>query len=470
MVYQEQIMQVASTIAGFTMGEADVLRKAINKKDTELLSAMKEQFLEGCVTNGHSRQLARELYDLIERFANYGFNKAHSASYGLLAYQTAYLKAHYPVAFMAALLTSVMGNNDKIAKYIQECRRMNIRVLPPDVNESFATFTIVDEGVRFGLVAVKNMGRAAVRAIIDERKEEGQFTSLQDFLERVEPQKLNRRAVEGLVRAGAFDSLEARRAQLMAVLDSALEAAQAFHRQRDSGQVSFFELAPDEDPFVAAGVELPELPEFPEYELLNMEREVLGIYLSGHPLEHHEQELQRRVSHSVEELKKLSAGTKVTVGGLTTNVQRITTRRGEPMAFLELEDFTGRVEVVVFPGVYSALGGELGEDKVVVAEGKVSWDDEVPKVLADRLQALRRRHTVCLRVVPNAANHRDTLQKLCAVFEEHSGNHPVRLHFAEAGKVLEVDPEYWVKDSPDFRRAVKQVLGANSVQSVGEPS
>jgi len=464
MVYQEQIMQVGSVMAGFTLGEADILRRAMGKKDSELLETMKAKFLDGCVERGHSRRLGEQLYDLIERFADYGFNKSHSASYALLAYQTAYLKVHYPVAFMAAQLTSFMGNNDKVAEYIQECRRMDIDVLPPDINQSFGNFTVVDEGIRFGLTAVKNVGQGAVEALVQERKQNGRFTSLQNFLERVDLHQLNRRAVESLVRAGALDSLGVRRSQLMAVLDIAIEAAQAFHRHRDAGQVSFFELAPEEDPFVAVDVEFPDLPEFPEHELLNMEREVLGIYLSGHPLQHYERDIQSRITHYTSELKSVPADTAVTIGGMITSVQRITTRRGDPMAFAQLEDFTGSVEVVLFPSIYRDVNPMLGEQRVVVIEGRVNWQEDTPKILADNLELLQARHTIRLRIVGNSLDDGDLLYELLDTLEEHRGEHPVQLRFIDSGHTVEVAARHWVSDGPEFRDTVMKLLGPGSVE------
>ncbi|MBX6377172.1 MAG: DNA polymerase III subunit alpha, partial [Clostridia bacterium] len=321
LVYQEQIMQLAARMAGFSLGQADILRRAVGKKKKEVLDAQRQAFVQGCLANGHSRALAEELYDLIVKFANYGFNRSHAAAYGLLSYQTAYLKTHYPVAFMAALLTSVMDASDKVAEYVQECRRLNIAVLPPDVNASEARFAVEGGAIRFGLAAVKNVGVAAVEAIVAERRRGGPFRSLQDFCERLDSPHLNRRALESLVKAGAFDRLGERREVLLEALDLVLRVAQEVRARRASGQVSLFDLAGDGAAAVAAYPPLPDVEPVPETRRLAWEKEVLGLYLSGHPLAERAHLLEGQVDLPVSGLAERPEGSEVRVGGLLTGVR-----------------------------------------------------------------------------------------------------------------------------------------------------
>jgi DNA polymerase-3 subunit alpha len=385
MIYQEQVQQVAAKMAGFTLGEADMLRRAISKKDRELMDVYHQRFVEGCVRNGHSAALAEDLFAQIEKFAGYGFNRAHSAAYGYITYQTAYLKTNYPVEYMAALLTSMAGGNtkkkDSAAIYIAEARRLGIAVLPPDVNESRADFTDLPGGkIRVGLGAVKNVGTAAVESIVQNREQGGPYRSLTEFCGRVDLRVCNRRAVESLIKAGAFDFLGVARARLLAGLEGCMKAAQGRARQRARGQRSLFDLlgsAPA--PADAAGTEAevaeewPDVPEFAPRERLAMEKEVLGLYISGHPLEAHVEDLRLR-THGVSSLQDRLDGDRCTIGGIVTGVRRTATRKGEPMAFLQVEDLTGQTEVVVFPKLYAEADKALmAADALVLVRGRVSW-------------------------------------------------------------------------------------------------
>ena len=391
MIYQEQVQQVAACMAGFSLGEADMLRRAIGKKDHELMEKYRVRFREGCVKNGHSAELAADLYAQIEKFAGYGFNKAHSAAYGYIAYQTAYLKANFPVEYMAALLTSMAGGKtnkkDSAALYIAEARRLGIAVLPPDVNESRADFTdLVDAEadaahpgtIRVGLGAVKNVGGAAVDAMLAARAQGEAFRSLTDFCQRVDLKVCNRRSIESLIRAGAFDSLGAGRARLLAGLEDCMKAAQVRAREATRGQRSLFDLLGPGGPAAEAVVadHLPEVPEFETRDLLAQEKEVLGLYISGHPLEALVEDLRLR-THSVQSLRDRADGDRCTVGGIVTSLRRTATKKGDPMAFLALEDLTGSVEVVLFPKLYAQLDKDLvATDRMVLVRGKVSWRGE----------------------------------------------------------------------------------------------
>lgn len=407
MIYQEQIIQVAAAVAGFSLSRADLLRRAVAKKKREILDEQRAAFLEGCRKNGLDDASANSIYDLIMKFANYGFNRSHAAAYALVAYRTAYLKANYPVQFMAALMTSVMSSSDKVAIYVNEAKKMGIDVLPPDVNSSRAEFTVIaDEkgaqSIRFGLLAVKNVGKGTIDAIVKEREARGRFRSLRDFCERVNADALNKRVLESLIKCGAFDSLGKTRAQLLAVLDRTLEMAQQVQRTRVEGQISFFDLdtfgsMAGKSPwssdnglgFDEVSDELPDIKEFSARELLAMEKELLGLYVSGHPLAEYEQAIADLADAAASDLPDYKDGSSVVMAGVITAEKRINTKAGEPMAFVTLEDLTGSVEVVVFPKVFQKRKSLIEVDRVVAVKGTASIQEEgEAKVLADDLLAL----------------------------------------------------------------------------------
>ena len=392
MIYQEQVQQVAALMGGFTLGEADMLRRAISKKDLELMDRYRQRFLEGCAAKGYAPELSEQVFAQIEKFAGYGFNRAHSAAYGYITYQTAYLKTNHPVEYMAALLTSMAGGKtnkkDSAAVYIAEARRLGLAVLPPDVNESRADFTDLAAPadapgsagtVRVGLGAVKNVGGAAVEAIIAAREAGGPFRSLTDFCHRVDLKVCNRRSIESLIRAGAFDSLRQPRARLLAGLEDCMKAAQARARQKARGQQSLLELlgtgsgGPDGPASDTATDSLPQVGEFATKELLAQEKEVLGLYISGHPLDALAEDLMLR-THTIQSLREKRDGDRCTVGGIVNALRRTATKKGDPMAFVALEDLTGQTEVVLFPKTYAELDKDLIQpDRIVLVRGRVSW-------------------------------------------------------------------------------------------------
>jgi DNA polymerase-3 subunit alpha len=386
MVYQEDVMAVAQALAGFSPAEADVLRYAIGKKIRDRLQQQRAKFIAGCVDRGIQGAVAEQIFDQFEPFARYGFNRAHAACYGLIAYYTAYLKANFPAEYMAAVLSSDAGDTDKIAAAVTECVRMGISVLPPDVNESFENFTVTGEAIRFGLAAVKNVGLGAVEAILVARKTDGPFASLGDLVGRVDSHAANRRVLESLVKAGALDSLGAPRAQMLQTLDDAMEAAQLVHRARASGQTGLFDLAEGATPIE----ESPAAPveEFSKEELLAMEKEMLGLYISDHPLRHVHDVMATRINAPLSELVDLPDKTLVTVGGIVTAVKRATTRGGSAMAFVTLEDLTGSCEVIIFPKIYEQVHFLLKRDAVIVVRGKVDIAEQQAKLLADRVLTL----------------------------------------------------------------------------------
>ncbi len=372
-VYQEQVIQIFNRVAGFTLGEADVVRRAMGKKKHEEMVANREKFLAGAKKNNVPAAKAERLWELVEQFAGYGFNKSHSAAYGLVAYQTAYLKTHYPVEFMSALLSAEIGNQDKMTKYLNECRDMNINILPPDVNASDLTFTPAGSSIRFGLTAIKNVGAAAIESVVAARKELGRFDTLVQFCENVDLRLLNKRVIESLIKAGAFDSLGARRSQHMAVLDRAMDLGQKRQRQTVSGQHGLFmddlSLAPP------APLELPDVPDWTEAERLAAEKEVLGFYVTGHPLEKYMAKLAAITRHDSSSLEELKHETPVTLAGILTGFRVRPSKKGDLWASGNLEDNRGSVELLVFPQAYQQLQGVLKPDAALLIKGRVRHEE-----------------------------------------------------------------------------------------------
>jgi len=397
MIYQEQVMGLAAELAGFTLGEADTLRKAMGKKDRELMAAQKAKFLVGCRANQMPGQMAAQMdgrkaeriWDLIEKFAGYGFNKSHGACYGLVAYQTAYLKANHPVEFMAALLTSEMEKTDKIVQYIEECRSMGLRVEAPDVNVSGARFTVVGEVIHFGLAAIKNVGASAIESIVTSRDKVGRFSTLGDFCARVDLRLVNRRVVESLVKAGAFDSLGGTRSGLLSGLDQAMEAGQRSQRDRDEGQGSLFDGLPSTKAAdVATLPAAAHVPEWPREELLAAEKEVLGFYLSGHPLDEFRELAARLKTVSASELAARPTASRVLLLGLVGALTENATKSGNRMAFATLELVDGSVPLTVFPEPYRACSVALRHPGPVLVRGRIDDSDKGRVVLAEEVKPL----------------------------------------------------------------------------------
>jgi len=470
MVYQEQVMQIASELAGFSMGKADILRRAMGKKDAAVMDAQRKEFVAGAVRNSISQQQAEKIFDLMAHFAGYGFNKSHSAAYALISYQTAYLKAHYPVEFMAALLTSEMENTDKIVKYINECREMGIRILPPDVNESEHNFAVLEGGIRFGLAAVKNVGSAAVEEILARRKEGGRYRSLFDFCNRVDLRVLNRRVIESLIKCGAFDSTGARRAQLMAVLDQAMEEGQARQQDRLQGQTNLFDMLMPQKSGNVGEPPLPEVGEWPESQLLSFEREVIGFYITGHPLARYAQEIGRYTTHSSTDIAGCREGDEVVVAGLVNGVKEIRTRTGERMGFVSLEDLSGFVEVTLLPEVYKAALHLLGSETPLLVRGEAYIKDDVPRVralevipLAKVCQRLTRK--VHIRVLlPGLAE--ENLERVREVLEGFRGECPVYLHLLTSKQyevVMRAGDGLRVRPCEELVSKMEELLGKNVV-------
>ncbi|WP_027363263.1 DNA polymerase III subunit alpha [Desulfotruncus alcoholivorax] len=462
-LYQEQVMRIASDLSGFTLGEADLLRRAMGKKKPEIIAGQRTKFIEGAVKNNVDAEIAGQVFDLMEYFAGYGFNKSHSAAYAMVSYQTAFLKANYPVEYMAALLTSVKDNTDKVAVFIEECRRMNIDVLPPDVNVSGENFTVDGDKIRFGLAAIKNVGLNAVKWIIEERKKSGQpYKSFADFCQRMNTRMVNRRVMENLVKSGALDSLGHYRSQMLAAIDAGLSLAQASHKDRETGQLSLLDFWGEEikDTLV---VEMPEIREFSQGELLNMEKEALGLYVSGHPLSEYRESINRQSTHQVAGLADLEERAEVTVGGMLGTIKKITTKKGDNMAFAVLEDLTGSVELVIFPRVYQQHISLLKADNPVLVKGNVNQNGDEVKIIVNSLEILNKKNIGELYIKIEQASPK-LVSEIQAILCSFPGDCPVYIYFPSDKKLARADRRFWVNLDTAVADELVELLGANSIK------
>ncbi|XOB41658.1 MAG: DNA polymerase III subunit alpha [Candidatus Nealsonbacteria bacterium] len=382
-VYQEEIMKIAKDLAGFTLTEADVLRKAIGKKIKSLLMNQKEKFITGCKKNKISEDIAQKIWHWFEPFAKYSFNKSHATCYALIAYQTAYLKSHFPVEFMASLLTSEKADVERIGFLISECKKMRIEVLPPDINESLENFTVVPKQnkIRFGLTAIKNVGSNVVKAIVQERKEKGPYQSVADFISRINSKDLNKKSLESLIKAGVFDKL-AERNQLLFNLERLLESARETQRVKANGQRGLFDGISQNTNFRFNPVK-----EAGKAEKLAWEKELLGLFVSSHPLEDFKKVLEKK-TQSILKIKTILANRPVKVGGLISSIKRIITKTGKPMLFMKLEDLDDKIEVIVFPGVIEKNPTAFQENKIVLVSGRVNSRDGIPKLICDDIEEI----------------------------------------------------------------------------------
>ncbi|MDR0266858.1 DNA polymerase III subunit alpha [Paenibacillus sp.] len=529
-VYQEQIMKIASMMAGFSLGEADLLRRAVSKKKREVLDQERSHFVAGSKKQGYSEEEANRVYDMIVRFADYGFPRAHAAAYGVLAFQTAYLKAHYPVQFMASMLTAVMGSHRKVAEYVVECRRMNIHVLPPDVNESGVLFTpVAADGpdnseagpghIRFGLGAIKNVGTQAVENMMLVR-EDKPFESLLDFCRRIDLRVCNKRVIESLIQAGAFDSLPGHRAQLLAMLDETVEAAVKWRKEREDLQIQLFDFVetPNWD------IEYPEIPPLSAGQQLELERELLGLYLSGHPLDDYDEALNIPGVDRLMDLAEAADESYAVVAAMVISIKTITTKQGKAMAFMEVEDQIERCEVVLFPEVWKRSSQHIGKGALLALRAKVQLQDEGFKLLAEdvlpldeaALEQLAKRsrmkttssrsyarqpaaapanraatraatgaatgeanpsssapaakggrpaeQRVFVKITPQAEHNPDLLTRLKVLLQEHPGPIQTVLFYEQSQKLLALSDSYRIKPSPELFDQMEGILGKETVR------
>ena len=430
MVYQEQVMRIASELANFSLAQADLLRKAMAKKIPEVLERQRKSFIDGCKKNMIREEAANKIFDQIEYFSGYGFNKSHSAAYALISYRTAYLKTNYPVEFMAALLTSEKDSTDKIVEYVNEVKKMGIEVLPPDVNESGDIFTVIDEkNIRFGLIAVKNVGQGSIESMLQARDKHGKFKSLEDFCENIDLRLVNRKVIESLIKAGAMDFFGLYRAQLMLRLDQTLEASSKAQKEKTKGQLSFFDLGPDNG-FKKTVVDVPQIREWPEPQLLAFEKEMLGFYVTGHPLARFASQLKRFACSSIASIPSHKDGDTVKMAGLIIKIKNTVTRKsGEKMSILKIEDLEGTIEVLVFPESYKQNSRYIQPNSAVLVSGRLSLKEESPKIIANSILPVEEAYKQITKIDINIAGIRENLlHSLKEKLVQNSGQTPVYLH------------------------------------------
>jgi DNA polymerase-3 subunit alpha len=462
MVYQEQVMSVAQEMAGYSMVDADNLRRAMGKKIKSVMMAEEEKFVQGCLSQGHTEKVGREIFGLIEHFSGYGFNRSHSAGYGLVAYQTAYLKAHHPAEYLAALLTATKKDKDRTAIYLNECRQMGIKVLVPDVNESDSDFTVREGRIRFGLSAVRNVGEGVVEKIVETRADEV-FTSFQDFVDRVDVSALNKRTMESLIKAGAFDASGDPRKGLTVVFEQILDATLERRRNEDMGQFSLF--AGDSEAVSNSRIEIPDMV-WPQKIRLAFEKEMLGLYVSDHPLLSVGPSLLAATTTTISQLEELTDKANVTVGGLVGSITRRWTRNGDPMIFFQLEDLEGSVEVVSFPKTVHDYGQAIIEDAVVVVSGYLDHRGDDVKVMAREIKELEVRDDSMVRLrAPAATLTPELVSRLKSILSNHPGSAPVYLNMTsdQGIKVLKLSDAHRVEPRTALFAELKELLGPSAI-------
>ena len=464
-LYQEQVMQITSALAGFTLGQADILRRAMGKKKAKELDSMRASFIEGAKRlHDIPEELSDRIFSLLQHFAGYGFNKSHSVAYALVAYETAYLKAHWRAQYYAAFLNSIIGDSDKLSWYISVCKNDNIKILAPDVNESGRDFTVLpNKTIRFGLAGIKSTGGAAVEAIISARSEGGPFTSLTDFCCRVNMRVVNKRVVEHLIKSGAMDSFGARRSQLLAVLDQAIDLGAACQRDRANGQLGLFG---DDQTFGMEEINMPLLPEIPKQTLLQYEKELLGFYVTDHPLSEYKEVMQRFMPlHQFIGETQVQDNQFVRVAGIISGCTIKTTKSGDTMALLTLEDFTGRFPVIVFPKSYQACIRDVFEDNVVSIDGRFSVDERESKIIAMSVHSLSSKPPTELMLRIDAHLENPLVQReLMQLFQKYKGEDVVYLKLMGSRKIIKTTADFWVNsEAPGFAEDIVKILGEGCV-------
>ncbi len=471
MVYQEQIMQIASSLAGFSLAQADLLRKAMGKKIPEVMEKQRKNFIIGCVRNGIRELIANKIFDLIEYFSGYGFNRSHSAAYALISYRTAYLKANYPVEFMTALLTSERDNTDKIVEYVNEAESMGLKVLPPDINESGILFKVIDKNIiSFGLLAVKNVGAGAVESIV-EAKKEGKFNSLEDLCKRIDLRLANKKVLESLIKCGAMDSFNMPRAQMVVSLEMLLEFASRSQKEKAKGQISFFDQGFPENGFKNVPNNLPLVREWPEPQLLSFEKEMLGFYVSGHPLARYAKQLRLFASASTSTLMQHKDEDEIKIVGLIAKIKQTTTRaKQEKMAILKLEDLEGGVEVLVFPRTYQKVYRCLQLSTVVLVRGILNLKEDTPKIIANDLTAFDAIYKSITGININLSGIRENIfESLKELLAASHGNTPIYLRLDTPTKSrthIVVGENLYVAPSEKLIQDIGELLGEERLSLV----
>ncbi|MFW6035349.1 MAG: DNA polymerase III subunit alpha [Halothermotrichaceae bacterium] len=452
-LYQEQVMKIANDLAGYSMGEADLLRRGMGKKKKKLIASERSKFVKGAAERGIDSKTAHKIFDQMEYFAGYGFNKSHSAAYAMLAYQTAYLKANYPYEFMAALLSSVMSNLDKVASYIRECREMNIEVLPPDINKSGYEFKPDNNGnIHFGLKAIKNVGKGAIQAIIEGRKEE-KYRSLKDFMDRVDISKINIQVIESLIKAGAFSNFKQKRSQMLVKYEDIYEKANARRRYHTAGQTSFFDIVDKKEEFYQDKIQYPDIGELNLDQKLNQEKEYLGIYLSAHPLDI----VKDKIKHFTDYSQDYTECNKYTLAGMIINKKEHITKNNSQMAFLTIEDFLQKMNIVVFPDIYQKTKNYLNTGEKVLIKGRVDGDS----ILAEVILPLDRTYLE-LKI---SSNNKGIYREITKCLNTHQGDIPVFINIKEGDNsyIILTGSKYWINSSKGLEEKLSRIIGKENI-------
>ncbi len=468
MVYQEQVMKIASDIGGFTLAKADLMRRAMGKKDKVLMATMKKEFVDGASNLGTEKRIAADIFDLIEKFASYGFNKSHSVAYSVVAYQTAYLKANYPAEYMAATLSSEIGDTGKIVGLIDDCRKMGINVLPPDVNESGIDFQVINGDIRFGLCALKGVGESAIETVIKAREEEGKFKNLFDFCRRVDLRLVNKKCLENLIQAGAFDSMGGHRAQYFENIERAANFGVAFQEHQLSGQSSLFDGGSKDDQQISYPVMSP-IAAWTEHEKLMREKNVLGLYVSGHPLLRYEDEVNEFANVHFGDLSNFKNGSTARACGIITQTKKKIDKRGNTMAFVQMEDFTGRAELIVFSDAFTKFQQHLQPDSMVMVIGKGEPNGDLLKILVNEvfpLDTVREKFTRSIILSINVNDVKEnTIIELRRLLENNKGNCACYFDVVDSDKRKKYQTrKFLVEPSNQFMEEAKKILGPQGVK------
>ena len=495
-VYQEQVMQIVMKLAGYSMGRSDLVRRAMSKKKHKVMEEERKNFIygianedgtvevPGCLRNGISEEAANKIFDQMMDFASYAFNKSHAAAYAIVGYQTAYLMRYYPVETIAAMLNSVMGISEKVANYINFAESLGIQVLPPDINESYSKFTVKGDKIRFGLAAIKNVGYNVVESIVDSRNKKGTFESLMDFINKLDLSAVNKRAIESLIKAGALDCFEVFRSRLLAVYEKLMDGISSEKKRNIDGQISLFGL--DEDIIESPEITYPNIKEFSKKNLLAMEKEMTGLYLSGHPLDEYVYSLKVQTSTNIEkvfksyEIIKDSYGNieipddiihdeqRVVLGGILASVNQKITRNNTMMAFLQLEDLTGTIEVIVFPKTLDRVRESIKEDSLVVIKGRISIkEDELPKLICETIEPLEKINSSKVYIKVENMNHAKAfIKEARAIPEEYKGDTAVYLFTSNDRKQYRGPRDIWINIDSDAISYLKELMGEDNVRLV----
>ena len=481
-VYQEQVMQIVRDLAGYTLGRSDLVRRAMSKKKVSVMEKERQNFVygneaegvPGCVSKGIDEKVANKIYDEMIDFAKYAFNKSHAAAYAVVSYQTAYLKYYYPVEYMAALMTSVMDNSTKVSEYILSCRRMGIQVLPPDINKGEGGFSVDNGNIRYGLSAIKSIGRPVIEAIMEERKQSGPFRSLKDFVERLSGKEVNKRTLENFIKSGAMDGLGGTRKQFMQIYSAVVDSINQERKNSMSGQMSLFDFASEEDK-ADFEIKLPDVGEYPKEVKLAFEKEVLGVYITGHPLEEYEEKWSKNATAATsdfvldEELNvtKVRDGSRVTIGGMVTAKTIKYTKNNQPMAFLTIEDLVGTVEVIVFPKDYQKYVRYLNEDEKVFITGRVNAEEEKNgKLICEKIIGFDETKKELWLQFESIEQYEESQTQLLEQLSKSDGNDQVVIYISAAKAMKKLPPSRNVKADQEIVNILTNFLGKNNVKVV----